>query len=85
MARGILRLHLTRRQISDFKYSFTTRNYSSTLKPRKYAVLENAGNRNFSTSSHLRKDTKSTSEVQGIPYQNLKIGVPKEIWKNERR
>lgn len=84
MARGILRLHLTR-QISDFKYSFTTRSYSSTLRPKKYTVFENGGNRNFSISSHLRKDTKSTSEVQGTPYQNLTIGIPKEIWKNERR
>lgn len=85
MARGILRLHLTRKQFCDNKYSFTTRHYSSTSRPRKYTVLEKAGNKNFSTSSHLRKDAKTTSEVQGIPYQNLTIGVPKEIWKNERR
>ncbi|XP_018572715.1 NAD(P) transhydrogenase, mitochondrial [Anoplophora glabripennis] len=85
MARGVLSLHLTRKQICDIKYSFTTRHYSSTSRPRKYTVLEKVESKNFSTSNHLRKDAKATSEVQGIPYKNLSIGVPKEIWKNERR
>ncbi|KAJ8920862.1 hypothetical protein NQ315_015654 [Exocentrus adspersus] len=86
MARGLLRLHLTRRQICDIKYSFTRCHYSNYLKPRRYAVLENSGNKRFSTSNHAWKDAKPTNEVvQGTPYQNLSIGVPKETWKNERR
>ncbi|KAE8745159.1 hypothetical protein FOCC_FOCC008225 [Frankliniella occidentalis] len=28
---------------------------------------------------------KATSDVQGVPYTKLSIGVPKEIWSNERR
>ncbi|XP_017768736.1 PREDICTED: NAD(P) transhydrogenase, mitochondrial-like [Nicrophorus vespilloides] len=34
----------------------------------------------------LQKDTQhSAKEIKGIPYKDITIGVPKEIWKNERR
>ena len=33
----------------------------------------------------LRKDAKPAEPIKGIPYKNLSIGVPKEIWTNERR
>lgn len=33
----------------------------------------------------LRKDAKQAEPIKGIPYKNLTIGVPKEIWSNERR
>nr|CAH0111870.1 unnamed protein product [Daphnia galeata] len=33
----------------------------------------------------LRKDAKPAEPIKGIPYKNLSIGVPKEIWSNERR
>ena len=33
----------------------------------------------------LRKDAKPAEPIKGIPYKNLTIGVPKEIWTNERR
>jgi len=35
--------------------------------------------------SRLHKDAKPVESVKGIPYKNLSIGVPKEIWANERR
>ncbi len=31
------------------------------------------------------KDAKPAEPIKGIPYKNLSIGVPKEIWSNERR
>ncbi len=31
------------------------------------------------------KDAKPAEPIKGIPYKNLSIGVPKEIWTNERR
>ena len=33
----------------------------------------------------LRKDAKPAEPIKGIPYKNLTIGVPKEVWTNERR
>jgi hypothetical protein len=33
----------------------------------------------------LRKDAKPAEPIKGIPYKNLSIGVPKEVWTNERR
>ncbi|KAJ8966257.1 hypothetical protein NQ314_003672 [Rhamnusium bicolor] len=85
MARGILRLQLSRRQICDIRYSLTKRQQYSA-RPKKYTtVLENAGTRNFCTSNQLRKDAQAPSDIKGIPYKNLTVGVPKEIWKNERR
>ena len=33
----------------------------------------------------LRKDAKPAEPIKGIPYKNLSIGIPKEIWTNERR
>ncbi len=33
----------------------------------------------------LRKDAKPAEPIKGIPYKNMTIGVPKEIWANERR
>lgn len=51
--------------------------------------------KSFSTQAarQLRKEAKGTSEkkatqtefVPGIPYSKLSVGVPKEIWKNEKR
>lgn len=35
--------------------------------------------------SRLGKDAKAAEPVKGVPYKNLSIGVPKEIWTNERR
>ena len=33
----------------------------------------------------LRKDAKPAEPIKGIPYKNLSVGVPKEVWNNERR
>lgn len=47
--------------------------------------------RQFSIS-HLRRNAKSSKTinaaeepVKGTPYSKMTIGVPKEIWQNERR
>lgn len=31
------------------------------------------------------KSTKTSDKISGIPYKNLKIGVAKEKWTNEKR
>ncbi|KAJ8980304.1 hypothetical protein NQ317_005225 [Molorchus minor] len=85
MTKGLLRLHLSQKQLLDIKCSFT-KCRSNYLKPKKYlTVSEYGGRRNFSTSNPLKKEAPKATEVKGIPYQNLTVGVPREIWKNERR
>lgn len=41
--------------------------------------------RQFSVSFTLRKQAEKVAEVLGRPYKELKIGVPKEVWQNEKR
>ncbi|XP_044751001.1 NAD(P) transhydrogenase, mitochondrial-like [Coccinella septempunctata] len=53
------------------QYGYSTRIHS--YHKRRHEKL---GNRNFSTSN---------KETLGVPYEKLSIGVPKEVWKNERR
>ncbi|KAK9879808.1 hypothetical protein WA026_006867 [Henosepilachna vigintioctopunctata] len=66
----------------DEKYGYSCRWYSY-YRLRKLQKVEN---RKISTSSTNFKENIQTAEaVQGIPYSQLSIGVPKEIWKNERR
>ncbi|CAH0557319.1 unnamed protein product [Brassicogethes aeneus] len=74
MTRGILRLHLNKLQSCDIKYLYKCNSHS--INPKTYhAVLKSS--RQFST--------KSSEPIKGVPYSKLTIGVPKEIWKNERR
>ncbi|KAK2721039.1 hypothetical protein QYM36_003353 [Artemia franciscana] len=49
------------------------------VSPLVYSV------RGLKTYRGLRKDAKPSEPIKGIPYKNLSIGVPKEIWQNERR
>ncbi|XP_050309949.1 NAD(P) transhydrogenase, mitochondrial-like [Anthonomus grandis grandis] len=51
------------------------------LRLKNAVFWEKFGKRQFSKSQPARKD----AEVKGIPYNKLSIGVPKEIWKNEKR
>lgn len=37
------------------------------------------------TARLFQKDAKPAAVIKGVPYNNLKIGVPKEKWVNERR
>lgn len=37
------------------------------------------------TRNLLQKEAAVEKTVQGVPYTKLTIGVPKEIWKDERR
>lgn len=39
----------------------------------------------FSVSHAARKDSQAAVQSQGLPYKQLSIGVPKEIWQNEKR
>ncbi|XP_042213471.1 NAD(P) transhydrogenase, mitochondrial-like [Homarus americanus] len=41
--------------------------------------------RGLRTHTRLREAVKPAEPIPGIPYKNLTIGVPKEIWQNERR
>lgn len=80
MTRGILRLHLNRLETCDIKYLYRCNSHSISAKTY-HAVLKNSSRRQFSSQAQ----NKVAEQVQGVPYSNLKIGVPKEVWKNERR
>ena len=41
--------------------------------------------RHFQTGRRLREAEKPAEPIKGIPYNKLTIGVPKEVWQNERR
>jgi len=55
----------------------------NTLRPIQSPLI--CSLRGIRIYSRLHKDAKSAEPIKGIPYKNLSIGVPKEIWKNERR
>ena len=55
-------------------------NSSSNLQ--KLTQQCNRGFRNYAPLSCAKKEEKA---VAGVPYQNLKIGVPKEVFSNEKR
>lgn len=52
---------------------------------RKQALLDRIWSRSFSKSWPHCKEAAKDAEIQGIPYSKLTIGVPKEIWQNEKR
>ncbi|CAH1183644.1 unnamed protein product [Phaedon cochleariae] len=83
MARGVLRLYnYSRKQVCDISLNLKScRSHSTIFWNYNNAVLEYAGKRSFSTSRSVGK----ASEIKGVPYKSLTIGVPKELWKNERR
>lgn len=41
--------------------------------------------RNFQTCKPLLEAPKASEPIKGIPYNKITIGVPKEVWQNERR
>ncbi|XP_047481904.1 NAD(P) transhydrogenase, mitochondrial-like [Penaeus chinensis] len=41
--------------------------------------------RGLRTHARLCESAKEAEPIKGIPYKNMTIGVPKEIWQNERR
>lgn len=69
--------------------------HNSLIKVKKYRLLgnENAivNYKNFTTHvfGQLRKEASEVKAADvapaGIHYSKLSIGVPKEIWKNEKR
>lgn len=56
---------------------------------KKILHVSNSSTRWLSTYSRrlLQKqaDTSIKPEIKGIPYKQIKIGVPKETWQNEKR
>lgn len=76
MTRGILRISFSQR-------GSTVQNWR--LYYSKAKNLTCGGKRSFSTSNCLRKEKIQQEPISGIPYKNLTVGVPKEVWKNEKR
>jgi len=52
---------------------------------KKSALLDRIWSRSISKSWPHYKEATKEAEVKGIPYSKLTIGVPKEIWQNEKR
>lgn len=52
---------------------------------KKPALIDRLWFRSFSKSRPHCKEATKEAEVKGIPYSKLTIGVPKEIWQNEKR
>lgn len=94
MEKAVLRLGNFRAQFHT-RFIQTYRHHSSLIKVKKYCLLENGriifNSKSFSTQvfGQLRKEASQAKAAEvapaGIPYSKLTIGVPKEIWKNERR
>lgn len=63
--------------------------HSLAMVPLCNGITHHAGStwkRLFSsTSKLLEKVATPPPPVKGIPYKNITIGVPKEIWQNEKR
>lgn len=74
-ARGSLRLRLVQ----------TCKFHTSLIKVKKYRLLDHGYQKTF--LGQLRKEGTSAKDakVEGIPYNKLSIGVPKETWREERR
>lgn len=72
MTRGILRVYYTRRNLLNNvdKQIVRTSNFHNECPKYRKFTLE----RRFSSQA-----------VEGTPYEKLTIGVPKELWKNEKR
>lgn len=82
MTRGILRYSLFKNPVNiTYKswrpYTFSYRN--------QLRLTQNAGKRPFVTSNGLWKEKLAEKAVAGIPYKNLTVGVPKEMWPKEKR
>ncbi|RZB41000.1 NAD(P) transhydrogenase, mitochondrial [Asbolus verrucosus] len=75
MARGILRVYYIRKNLlsSVDKKLISTSNFHTQCPKYRKCLLE----RRFST--------QSSEIVEGTPYSKLSIGIPKEIWENEKR
>ncbi|XP_060516948.1 NAD(P) transhydrogenase, mitochondrial-like [Cylas formicarius] len=72
MARGLMRLYLNKRRVFEVRLKNAT-------------LLEKSVAREFSRGQHCWKESKEKKDTKGIPYSQLTIGVPKEVWKNEKR
>ncbi|XP_066157430.1 NAD(P) transhydrogenase, mitochondrial-like [Euwallacea fornicatus] len=71
MARGILRICLPGNQLQQLKLKST--------------LLQSAAKRHFSKSQLRCKEAPKDAKVLGTSYDKLTVGVPKEIWRNEKR
>lgn len=81
MTRGLLQIYATKLPKYELKHINVCKSQRvPTVQCNRYTSI-----RQFNTQSHLRKDVKPETEIKGVPYKNLTIGVPKEIWQNEKR
>lgn len=94
MEKTILRLGNFRANF-HLRFIQTCNHHTSLIKIKRYRILENGkiivDCKNFSTQvfGQLRKEASQAKPTEvtpaGINYSKLSIGVPKEIWKDERR
>lgn len=83
MAKGVSRLYT-----NSIKNCYT-KCCSSSEKCLKPGIVISNGSRRW-VSTHitrrlLQKEAVAEKAVQGKPYTKLTIGVPKELWKDEKR
>lgn len=91
---GNIKAHLHLKLIQTCNY------HSNLIKVKKYRLLENEKvvfDSKYFTTQVFRQLRKEASQAKtaadaapppspaGIPYSKLSIGVPKEVWKNEKR
>jgi NAD(P) transhydrogenase len=77
MARGILRVYCTRRNLLNHvdKQIVRTSQFHTQCPKYRKCILE----RRFSSQP------VQSEAVEGTPYSKLSIGIPKELWQNEKR
>ncbi|CAG9860426.1 unnamed protein product [Phyllotreta striolata] len=77
----ILSLNSSKKQVNS-----VTRVLTNWRKlPRNAKQWNQAGRKQFSTGQKFHKEAKQVAEIRGTPYSNLTIGIPKEVWQNEKR
>lgn len=91
MVKGFL--HNTKVFVSKYsscRISYCSNSISSVLQFRQVPTVQPSRLLSCRNNARLQKSeaktqSKSEQPIKGIPYEKLVIGVPKEIWQNERR
>lgn len=76
MARGILRLYYTRKHLLDVDKHLTRTSKFHTQCSRYQKYL---------SQKRFSSQAAETETAKGVAYNELSIGIPKEIWQNEKR
>ena len=91
MERGLLALRVAVKTGEGAARLFSISNKSCTSAMGRGPILVQhrlfcgQTTRLFQKQQEAAKPAKKDAPVPGIPYNKLTIGVPKEIWKNEKR